>query len=141
MVQTSKGEVLIETTDRFGGFVTGGDAIEKRAESYRKNMIATNAPDHSLQYSFNLYQYIPSKNLNGLLYFNQAVKAYNRRDLLESSSLLEKANSNYSSPRCEEFGIVLTRTVMQSPLDDDAKSACLAHLSHILVRKEVAGLD
>jgi hypothetical protein len=140
LVQTSDGEVLIETTDRFGGFVTGAAAIASRSENYRANVLASNT-DKYLQYSFKLYQRISAANLNGLLYFNQAVKAYNQHMLLESTEYLEKANLNYSSPRCEELGILLTRSVMQSALDEQTKAACLSHLNHITIRKEVAGLD
>ena len=141
VVQTSEGEVLIETTDRFGGFVTGANAIAARSGNYRANVLASNSSHQYLTYSFKLYQRIPAASLNGLLYFNQAVKAYNRHMLLESAVFLEKANLNYSSPRCEEFGIVLTRSVMQSSLDEQTKASCLSHLNHIMVRKEVAGLD
>ncbi len=141
LVQTSKGEVMIETTDRFGGFVTSAAAITARSGNYRANLLASNRGEQLLKYSFNLYQRISPANLNGLLYFNQAVKAYNQHALLESAVFLEKANINYSSPRCEELGILLTRSVMQSSLDDHVKAACLNHLNHIMVRKEVAGLD
>jgi hypothetical protein len=141
LVQTSKGEVMIETTDRFGGFVTDADAIKTRSGNYRANRLTAPSAQPHLEYSFKLYQRISPANLNGLLYFNQAVKAYNKHMLLESSVLLEKASANYSSPRCEEVGIALTRTVIQSSLDDNTKAACLTHLNHIMVRKEIAGLD
>jgi len=141
LVQTSKGDVMIETTDRFGGFVTDPDAIEARSGAYRTNTLTPSRTERRLQYSFQLYQRISPANLSGLLYFNQAVKAYNQQMLLESATLLEKANINYSSPRCEEFGVALTRSVIQSSLDEQTKAACLSHLNHIMVRKEIAGLD
>jgi hypothetical protein len=141
LVQTSKGDVLIETTDRFGGFVTGTSAIETRSDYYRANTHIANPGQPYLQYSFKLYQRISPANLNGLLYFNQAVKAFNQHMLLESSVYLEKANMNYSSPRCEELGVTLTRSVLQSSLDDQTKATCLSHLNHIMVRREIAGLD
>jgi hypothetical protein len=141
LVQTSEGEVLIETTDRFGGFVTGAAAIAARSGNYKANVLASNTGHQYFRYSFKLYQRISAVNLNGLLYFNQAVKAYNQHMLLESTEFLEKANINFSSPRCEELGILLTRSVMQSALDEEAKAACLSHLNHVVVGKEIAGLD
>ncbi|HWA32986.1 MAG TPA: hypothetical protein VG737_02600 [Cyclobacteriaceae bacterium] len=141
VVQTSEGEVLIETTDRFGGFICGAGAIASRLGSYRENVLATNTANQYLRYSFKLYQPISAANLNGLLYFNQAVKAFNKHMLLESAVLLEKSNLNYSSPRCEELGMLLAHSVMQSTLDQQTKAACLSYLNHIIVRKEVAGLD
>jgi len=121
--------------------VTDAAAIEARSGNYRANTLTPTSAQQRLQYSFNLYQRISPANLNGLLYFNQAVKAFNQHLLLESSVLLDKANMNYSSPRCEEFGIALTRSVIQSSLDEQTKAACLSHLNHIVVRKAIAGLD
>jgi hypothetical protein len=141
LVQTSKGDVMIETTDRFGGFVTDAGDIAVRCGNYKANTLNSNSNQRQLQYSFKLYQRISPANLSGLLYFNQAVRAYNQQMLLESAALLEKANMSYSSPRCEELGIALTRSVIQSSLDEQTKTACLSHLNHIMVRKEIAGLD
>jgi hypothetical protein len=142
LVQTSKGEVLIETTDRFGGFVTDANAIEMRTGSYRKNALtAASVSTRYMEYTFKLYQPISPTNLNGLLYFNQAVKAYNQSLFVDAAELLEKANTNYSSPRCTEFGIVLLRAIVKSELEDSMKADCLRRLGYLLAGKQVAGLD
>ncbi len=141
IVETSEGNVLIETTDRFGGFVTGAGAIAARTGDYQANAFVAATGKHYLQYNFKLYQRIPAENLSGLLYFNQAVRAYNQRQLPESSVYLEKANRNYSSPRWEQFGIVLTRAITQSSLDEETKAACLSRLMEAVGRKEIAAMD
>jgi hypothetical protein len=74
IVQTSRGEVLLETTDRWGGFVTDKDAIAKRTGDYRSNQLVSNDSDKKYQYSFKLYQAISPEKLTGLLYFNQLCK-------------------------------------------------------------------
>lgn len=141
LVQTTEGEVLIETTDRFGGFVTDPRAIRERTMNYWANEPAASGNARHVQYSFKLYQSISPANLNGLLLFNQAVKAYNQDRMLECAILLERANLNYSSPRCDELGIVLIRSVMQSSMTSESKDACMSHLTHVLAKKPVAGLD
>ena len=141
LVQTTEGEVLIETTDRFGGFVTDARAITERTINYRASEPATSGAARHVQYSFKLYQSISPANLNGLLLFNQAVKAYNQDRMLECAILLERSNLNYSSPRCDELGIVLIRSIMQSAMTSESKDACMSHLTQVLAKKPVAGLD
>ena len=136
LVQTSKGEVLLETTDRFAGFVTDKDAIAQRTSDYRKNVLTADQSGRFFYpYHCNLYQNLSPEKLTGLLYFNHAVKAYNARSWLESSMLLEKANAWYASPRCEELGIILIKTVMESSLDEIEKSGCLLHLRSFWIKK------
>ncbi|MEJ0055154.1 MAG: hypothetical protein WDN75_05535 [Bacteroidota bacterium] len=138
MVQTSDGQVLLETTDRWDGFVTDKEAIAKRIGGYRNNRISVtsdNSKKQFVEYSFNLYQQISSEKLTGLLYFNQAVKAFNRQDLAASARLLEKANALYESPRCGELGLVLIRTVLESSMDEKAKGSCLTHLKNFWLKK------
>ncbi len=138
IVQTPNGEVLLETTDRWGGFITDKEAIGKRTGDYRKNKItamAGNSKKIFYQYSFNLYQDISPEKLTGLLYFNQAVKAYNHQDWATSSSLLEKANSLYESPRCGELGAILIRSVLESKMEEETKTRCLTYLKNFWVKK------
>jgi hypothetical protein len=138
IVQTSDGEVLLETTDRWNGFVTDSDDIAKRIGDYRNNRI-TAASDNSkkqfVEYSFKLYQQISPEKLTGLLYFNQAVKAYNRQDWASSSRSLEKSNALYESPRCGELGVVLIRTVLESSMEERVKASCLTHLKNFWLKK------
>lgn len=129
MVKTSNGDVLLETTDRVNGFVTGEKNIKKRLESYHQNIPVTdNSNKITYRYSFDLHQKISPDKLVGLLYFNQAIKAYNQHDWLASSKSLEKSHALYASPRCDELGGVLIQTVLSSTLDAHVKAECLGRL-------------
>ena len=136
IVNTERGDVLLETTDRFGGFVSDKKEIAKRTGDYHKNrLIADNSRANQYQYSFSLYQKITPERLKGLLYFNQAVKAYNHHDWLASSKFLEKANALYSSQRCEELGVILIQTILEKSLEEKVKAECLVHLRNFWIRK------
>lgn len=135
IVQTSRGEVLLETTDRWGGFVTDKDAIAKRTGDYRSNQLVSNDSDKKYQYSFKLYQAISPEKLTGLLYFNQAVKAYNKHEWISCATLLETSYKLYESPRCVELGSVLIRTVTENSSEEKTKEACLSHLKHLWIKK------
>ncbi len=136
VVHTERGEVLLETTDRFAGFVTDREEIIRRTGDYRKNEItADNSKKFAYQYSFKLYQKITPEKLTGLLFFNQAVKAYNRRDWIASSKLLEKANKLYTSARCEELGAILIQTVLETSMEEKEKEDCLVHLKNFWIKK------
>ena len=136
LVQTANGEVLLETTDRFGGFVTDKETIAQRTSDYCKNALTVdNSRRFFYRYSFNLYQKLSPEKLTGLLYFNQAVKAYNRHEWLSSAILLQKANALYASPRCEALGSILIKTALESSLDQKAKSDCLVYLKNFWIKK------
>lgn len=130
IVKTAGGNVLIETTDKFGGLVTGDQAISDRVGGYEKNKfeVDEHSSAYHYQYSFSLCQKISTENLVGLMYFNQAVKAYNQKDWEKCSGFLETAYNLYASPRCDELGIILIKTLMDSSLDEKTKAACLARI-------------
>ncbi len=136
LVQTASGEVLLETTDRFGGFITDKEVVAQRTSDYSKNVLTVgNSKRFFYHYSFNLYQNLSPEKLTGLLYFNQAVKAYNRHEWLSSARFLEQANALYASPRCEALGTILIKTVLEGPLEEKAKSDCLVHLKNFWIKK------
>lgn len=136
LVHTSKGDVLIETTDRLGGYVSETSAIAKRTADYRKNEIpSVNSSQLSYSYSFRLYQTISFEKLTGLLYYNQAVKAFNDHNWVKSTHVLEKANALYNSPRCEELGKLLLQSVMASSLEEKTKADCLVRLKNFWMKK------
>ncbi len=135
LVQTANGEVLLETTDRFGGFVTDKETIAQRTSDYKNALTVDNSRRFFYRYSFNLYQNLSPEKLTGLLYFNQAVKAYNRHEWLSSAILLQKANAVYVSPRCEALGSILVKTVLEGSLEEKAKSDCLVHLKNFWIKK------
>lgn len=124
VIPTSKGDVLIETTDRFNGFVSDKREIEKRLGAYKQNTIspgltASNKLYH--MYHFSLYQDVDPHQLAGLLYYNQAVKAFNKREFINAANLLDKAKAIYESPRVAELAIILVEVALESNLSDSTK--------------------
>jgi hypothetical protein len=137
MVQTKEGMVLLETTDRLGGFITDPTTIRSRTGEYSKNWLVSKKEDRILyDYSFKLYQEITPDRLTGLLIYNQAVKAYNHGDLQSCARLLERAYDLYSSVRCEALGDILTQTLMERKVSEEVRATCMAHLKSILMRRE-----
>lgn len=122
IVNTMKGDVLIETTDRFNGFVYQTEKIQARIEGYRKNEIAT-LNKNFYEYQANIFQEVSTTRLVGLLYFNQAVRLYNDRDLLACSKKLDEAIARHENPRTDELAVILIHSIRASNLSHEEKSA------------------
>ncbi|MEI9919249.1 MAG: hypothetical protein WDO14_10675 [Bacteroidota bacterium] len=95
MVNTSEGEVLLETTDKLGGFIDDEKRMIKVIEQYKKNV--------------SLYTTVNIDELPGLLYFNQAVKAFNAAKWDECSQKLSAAAKKTNSPQIAELAAMLHR--------------------------------
>lgn len=102
MVHTHEGDVILETTDRFGGFISDKKEIARAISKYQRNTLTAATPSH-YQYAFSLYQSIGTDRLAGLLYFNQAVKAFNKQSWNECSEKLSEASKSTDSPRIAEL--------------------------------------
>lgn len=135
-VKTTEGDVIIETTDRFGGFITDRKKIEERISNYRKNVLASATREH-YRYSFSMYDVITPDQLAGLLYFNQAVVAYNAGDLRLCSDKLAASKETRNSERITELATVLYHSVILSDLSDDVKAPILNQWKSV-VRVEMA---
>ncbi len=123
-VETNNGSVLIESTDRFNGLVTDSKQIEQRIAGYRSNSLSVDPSESDkvyYKYNFNLYQLVKPEQLPGLLYFNQAVTAFNHKDLIACATKLDKANKIYESPRSTELAVLLVKSVVESNLSEDEK--------------------
>lgn len=127
LVKTSHGEVLLETTDPFNGFVTDSKKIDQRIGNYKLNTVASlPANDKKFYlYHLNLYHTLKQSQLPGLLYFNKAVKAYNAGEWEMCSTLLDKAQAIYSSPRIAELTLILIESVRNSAINEDKKKVFL----------------
>lgn len=134
LVETGRGRVMLETTDRLGGFETDEERIANRTGEYRKSIpIATRTNQPIYQYTFSLYQSVLPEKLTGLLIYNQAVKAYNRGDWLACARALEKAYTVYETPRCKELCDILVRTVIETNASGLIRQECLARLKPLLL--------
>jgi hypothetical protein len=136
LVNTHEGEVLLETTDRFSGFVDRPEEIQLRIGSYKENkIIAADTDKTYYHYSFELFHEVTPNQLAGLLYFNQAIKAYNRNDLLTCALLLEHSKRNYESPRVEEFAKVLVKSILESNLSTEIKGRVILKYKNSILSK------
>ena len=53
--------------------------------------------------------------------YNQAIKAYNNHQWVNSIAYLEKASAQYRSPRLEEFSRIILLSLAESKLDPSLK--------------------
>ncbi|MCC6833849.1 MAG: hypothetical protein IT213_02590 [Cytophagales bacterium] len=121
-VQTSKGMVLLESTDRLNGFVTSAQQIEKRISSYKENQLQSNSSERlHYQFNLNLYQIIQANQLSGLLLFNQAIVAFNSQQYETCALRLGEAIRVYDSPRTSEFATILIAAISNSSINDETK--------------------
>lgn len=119
---TSKGEVLLETTDPFNGFVESQNEIDRRLKYYQENLLATAAvSDNQYMFKQGIFFETHPRYLVNLLYFNQAVSSFNHQQWLQSGQLLLKAQENYSSPRIAELAALLVQTVLTLDSIKDAE--------------------
>jgi len=129
IAETKQGKILLEATDPINGFVTKQQDIESRLKVYRENLtpISDLKRDY-YQFSFELFRPVSLTELQGLLYYNKAVDAFNHQDLQESAQSLKKAYAFYFSPRIDEFSQVLLLALQQSNLDNQLRVECMKTL-------------
>lgn len=122
-VETKNGTVLLESTDRFAGVVTNTREINNRISRYRSNDLVAQSEVGKIyyQYNVNLYQIVEPNQLPGLLYFNQAVIAFNKKHFAECAEKLKQASKIYESPRTAELAVLLVKSVVESDLSEEAK--------------------
>lgn len=118
IAETEQGDVLMESTDRYQGFIIDKKKIEERINNYR-----TNKADNGQLYlsHIKIYHEILPVQLSGLLYFNLAVASFHRSDLIASCQYLQNAWKIYDNPRIEEFKPILARSIMNSQLTEKQK--------------------
>src|SRR5258706_1507870 len=119
-------EVLLESTDRYNGFVTGKKAIAEKISGYKEN--TGKSSDHLYLSHLNIFHELLPNQLPGLLYFNQAVDAFHKNDLTACCQQLENAWKIYDNPRIEEFANILIRSISLSSLDENQKENLIATL-------------
>jgi hypothetical protein len=132
LAETSQGKILMEATDPINGLVTSALEIESRINEYKENFIATtDLKGDYYQFTFELFRSVSLKELQGLLYYNKAVDAFNHQDLQESAQSLKKAHTFYSSPRIDEFSQILMLSLQQSNIDTQLRLECIKTVKSI----------
>jgi hypothetical protein len=130
LIETGQGQVLLETTDRFFGFKTSPQEIEKSINYYKENLITAGSSDrqHYYKYHVDLFHEVSSRQLSGLLYFNQAVVAFNSHDWIGSTESLYKAKLIYDNARVKELAEILINAIELSNLNNYEKQELLNKL-------------
>lgn len=108
MVNTSDGDVLLETTDKENGFIDTKERMTRVLAQYRQNKL-DGSTSQQYQYNFSLFKKVDVDQLAGLLYFNQAVKAFNAEKWDECSEKLSAAAMKTNSPHVAELTELLHR--------------------------------
>lgn len=135
LAHTAEGDVLLETTDHIAGFVDRESEIKKRINSYQQTALTPSENKVYFEYSFSLFQEVNSQQLPGLLYYNQAVKAFNQHNLLMASSYLDRAIEIYESPRVAELAAVLVQSVLEGPYKNEIKYTVLQRYKKYVMTK------
>lgn len=125
VVNTSEGDVVLETTDRFAGFIDDEKKKNAMIAEYKKNALTWATPAHR-QYNFSMYQPVSTDQLAGLLYFNQAVNAFNDHKWLECSNKLSASSSTTSFARVAQLAAMLYQSVaFSSNIEEETKTAIM----------------
>lgn len=128
--------LLLESTDEINGMVTNAEVIKERLARYQENkMYSSSADKYYYQYDLDLYQQVMPQQLTGLLFYNQAVAAFNTNDLVACAQKLKKAIRIYNSPRIAEFAIILVSRIADSNLGEDEKKQLISPFASIIKEK------
>ncbi|MCK6617305.1 MAG: hypothetical protein L6Q51_06650 [Cyclobacteriaceae bacterium] len=137
LVHSDTGTLLLEATDPINGLVATPNEIATRINSYKAAPPSITSADSDLmryEFSFDMYNAVTIDELAGLLYYNQAIEAYNNQQLTQAVFFLGEAIARYSSPRIEEMARLLLITVHESNLDAHEKSKVKRKLQAIRYR-------
>ncbi|MBI3482873.1 MAG: hypothetical protein HY015_07855 [Bacteroidetes bacterium] len=118
-VKTSRGEVLLESTDCANGLVTDQNLIKERISKYQQSKTTPGAQLYLSKLRL-FHELLPSQ-LPGLLYFNRAVEAFNKNELINCCVYLEQAWKIYDNPRIEIFTPILLHSIEASSLNESSK--------------------
>ncbi|MDW8331153.1 MAG: hypothetical protein RMK43_05830 [Cyclobacteriaceae bacterium] len=113
-------EWLIETTDPLHGLIRKDQVISQRLENYRKIVPQQNGYTGYL-FKKDIFNVTSLTGLRGLDFYNQAVYAFNRKDMKQSVYLLQQASVYYHSPRIHELADLLWLSIRESELSDVLK--------------------
>lgn len=136
VAETAEGSILLEATDPANGFVDNDAEIQKRIALYRENVLQRPvASKNYYDFNFDLYNEVTLDQVLGLMYYNYAVVAYNKQELVRTISNLDKAVMLYHSARVEEFSRIVLLSVLESNLDKAIKENYVRKLQAIRKRQ------
>lgn len=131
-VNTPDGPVLFEATDRLYGFVHRGKEVQAKLEKYKVSTPGQNAR-RKVEYSFpfQLFDQVGLDEIVGLMHYNIAVEAYNKRDYALVVERLRLTTERYASPRVEAFSKLTIATIMNSEMAQEEKDQYVRQLQRI----------
>jgi hypothetical protein len=136
VVEGDQKQLLLESTDEINGIVANEEVIKERLASYQENKLYSSAAGkYYYQYDLDLYQQVMPQQLTGLLYYNQAVTAFNMNDLVVCAQKLKKAIRIYNSPRMAEFAVILVSKIADSSLEEEEKKQLISPFASIIKEK------
>jgi hypothetical protein len=113
IAQTSEGDVLLETTDRYRGFVSGVNEIDQRLLHYQSQGPQESSEKVQFEFPNALLAEVKPGQLRNLHHYNRAVAAFNNQDWVGCATALEKASAGYRSPRLSGLGALLLTAVAE----------------------------
>jgi len=132
LVNTSKGLVLLETTDFINGFIDSPSSIQKKMEYYKSMRVEPKqVTRHYFEYSSNVLDTVNLNGLLGLLHFNHAVQAYNEKNYKHAIAHLHHAYLLHKGKRLGEFKTILLLTVQHSNLPIQQKEKYIQKINNI----------
>ncbi|MCA6078635.1 hypothetical protein [Fulvivirga sedimenti] len=125
VINSEQGDFMFESTDPLNGFIYTTAEMEARLSKLSENEagVETFKPVNNS---------VTFKELVGLQYFNAAVDAYNSGNFIEAVDQVEKASIFYSGDRLKELGIIISKAIVGSDLDQQTKMAYLMKLTQTL---------
>ena len=111
---------LVESTDPINGFIENEEEIEAKL----KPSFQQRGEDQLFKFSFDLNERIGLDKLAGLQYYNKAVHAFNKGEIIAAIELMEKASVFYNNKRLREFGILLGKVLIA---DQSIESSIRSH--------------
>lgn len=111
-VQAGDQKVVIESTSPLDGFIADPELVEKAIQVYQRGESdeSWGGPDY-YKPSNAVNNIISLTELAGLQYYNQAVIAYNQRDLKTAYDKISEAFFLYPSERLKEMMVIMLNTI------------------------------
>lgn len=140
IAETSEGEIMLEATDHFNGFITGANEIEQRLLRYQWQTPQGKPGTVHFQNPVALRCEVKPNQLINLYHYNRAVSAFNHQDWLGCAVSLEKAAVGYSSPRISSLGALLLTAVSEDSSWADEKRLRFVRQYHTVLLGRQAGI-
>jgi hypothetical protein len=114
MVNTSDGKVLLETTDPVTGLISNDHQIASKIAEYKSGKLEKENASKYFPMAGALYNEVNADHLVGLLHYNLSIAAFNKGEIEQAVSHLEKASQFYYSARLKEFSKLLIIHIVKS---------------------------